>query len=209
MKFHRTLSLAVIFALITVSFRCNSGDVNTRVKKESGEKISNLNHYFPLKEGNKWVYVNEAPREETEQYKIVISDVKKTERGLQVKASSFPYLTKENTEQTITVNSKNEVELNNYLSTTGIFVPSPESMTKGYSWSFGIFKGYVNETGLRVTAETETFDDCIYVLMTDGFTFSFELWYKKDIGIVKWGANRTNPPTLNHVYYVLTEYKLN
>jgi len=209
MKFHRTLSLAIIFALITVSFMCNSGDVNTREKKESGEKTSNLNHYFPLKEGNKWVYVNEAPREETEQYIISISDVKKTEQSLQMKASSFPFLTKENTEQTITVNSKNEVELINYFSATGVFVPSPENMTKGYSWSFGIFRGYVNETGLKVTAETETFDDCIYVLMTDGFTFSFEMWYKKDIGIVKWGSNRTNPPTLNPVYFVLTEYKLN
>jgi hypothetical protein len=209
MNFHRILCFTVIITLVAVSLNCNSGNVNSRVKKESGVKTSNFNHYLPLKEGNKWVYVNEVPGNEAEQYIITISDVKKTERGLQLTASSFPYLTKENTEQTITVNSKNEIELNDYFSATGVFLPSPENMKKGYSWSFGIFNGYVNETGLRVAAETETFDDCIYVLMTDGFTFSFELWYKKDVGIVKWGANRTNPPALNIVYYVVKEYKLN
>lgn len=199
----------IVILATAVSFQCNSGDVKTKVKKNENGAETYFNPFFPLKDGNKWVYVNEAPREETELYKIEISDVIKTDGIKQMKASSFPYLTKEDTEQILKVNSQNEIIVTDYFSSTGVFVPSKSDLKAGYTWNLGIFTGRVSDEPNPVKAETETFENCIYVLMTDGFTFSFEMWYKRDVGIIKWGANRTNPPTLKPYYFVLKEYRLN
>jgi hypothetical protein len=34
------------------------------------------------------------------------------------------------------------------------------------------------------------------------------MWYKKGVGIVKWGSHRTNPPILDRTYYVLRKYSI-
>jgi hypothetical protein len=189
------------------AFQCNSADIKKTSK--FNEKSSSYNDFFPLSDGNYWLYINEGEREESELFTVKAKDTKKVESGVQLKVSAFPYLTKEEKEQSLSVNSSGEIEAIDYFGATGIFVPAPGNFIKGYEWSFGIYKGYITRTGETVTTEAGKFENCIYVNMTDGFTFSFEMWYKKDVGIVKWGSNRTNPPTLNFKYYVLKEYKVN
>jgi hypothetical protein len=200
--------ITVLFSILT-AFSCNSSDTKSKIseKKNSGEQ--NLNVYFPLKEGNKWIYINEAPREESELFTVGAKDVKKVDGGIQLKISSFPYMTKDNEERSIKVRSNGEIEINNYMGTGGVFVPAPDNFKTGYTWNFGIFNGYINNNTETAVTEDGTYTDCFYVLLTDGFTFNFEMWYKKDVGIVKWGANRTNPPTLKPQYYVLKEKNLN
>lgn len=203
----RAMLILMLLAGAVSAFQCNSADI-----KKTGnitDKNSSYNEFFPLSDGNYWVYINEGEREETELFTVRAKDIKKVESGIQLKVTSFPYLTKEEKEQSLRVNAGGEIEAIDYFGATGIFVPAPENFTKGYEWSFGIYKGYITRTGETVTTETGKFEDCIYVIMTDGFTFSFEMWYKKGVGIVKWGSNRTNPPTLNFKYYVLKEYKVN
>ena len=197
-----------MFSSILTAFECSSSDSKTgNIKKNSSDL--NFNAFFPVKEGNSWEYINEAPREESEIFTVKASDIKKVDEGIMVKLSSFPYFTKETTPKSITVKANGEVEINDYMGASGVIIPSPDNFKKGYKWVFGVFGGYINGDAETVKTESGDFDNCYYVMMTDGFTFSFEFWYKKDVGIVKWGANRTNPPTIKAVYYVLKEYKLN
>lgn len=202
------LYITVLFSILS-AFSCNSSDTKSKIteKKTAGGEI--FNQYFPLKEGNTWKYVNEGPRDETELYVVKASDVKKVEGGLQMKLSTFPYFTKDNENRSITVKTNGSIEINNYMGNTGIIIPAQEDFKTGYKWSFGIFTGYINSDKETAVTEDGTYNDCYYVLMTDGFTFNYEMWFKKDVGIVKWGANRTNPPQLKAQYYVLSEHLLN
>jgi hypothetical protein len=198
--------ILIIFISIASAFQCNSSE--TKKSGELKKKTSYENPFFPLADGNYWSYINVAPGKETDQFTVKAMDSKKVEGGMQLKVSSFPYLTKENTEQSLLVKSNGEIEAVNYFNSTGIFTPSPENFKKGYEWQFGIFRGYINSENDTVKTSAGTFSNCFYIMITEGFTFSFEMWYKKDVGIVKWGANRTNPPSLI-TYYILKEYKVN
>ncbi len=201
----------ILISFAMTLFQCNSSDIkkDSEGKKTENKTGSNFNRYFPISEGNYWTYINEAPRDESEIYTVRAEDLKKIESGIQAKMSCFPYLTKETTPQTIKIKSSGEIEISNYLGSTGVIIPSADNFKKGYLWNFGIFGGSINSDNERIKTESGTFDDCYFVLMTDGFTFSFEMWFKKDVGIVKWGSNRTNPPTFKPIYYVLKEYKIN
>lgn len=199
------LILTICFA--AAAFSCNSG--KTEVKDNKKKTENNFNPYFPVVEGNKWVYINDGERDETELFTVSLKDIKKTEDGLQLKVSTFPYLTKDNTERTIRVKSNGEIEINDYMGSSGVFIPAANDFKKDYKWSFGIFNAFITSVNEKAVTEDGTYENCVYVMMTDGFTFSFEMWFKKDIGIVKWGANRTNPPTLKPDYYVLKSHNLN
>jgi len=202
------LYITVLFSILS-AFSCNSSDTKSKTTEKKTAGGDNFNQYFPLKEGNTWKYVNEGPRDETELYVVKASDVKKVEGGLQMKLSTFPYFTKDNENRSITVKTNGSIEINNYMGNTGIIIPAQEDFKTGYKWSFGIFTGYINSDKETAVTEDGTYNDCYYVLMTDGFTFNYEMWFKKDVGIVKWGANRTNPPQLKAQYYVLSEHLLN
>lgn len=208
MKFIRVIALVNIFFCALSAFQCNSSVTEKKEVKKNNEN-SNLNPYFPIKEGNSWKYVNEAPREETELFVVTASDIKKVEGGIQAGMSSFPFLTKDNEPRSIKVKENGEIEIYDYMGNSGVFFPAEGQFKKGGSWTFGIFNARITGCSEKITTEDGEYSDCCYVMMTDGFTFSFEMWFKKDIGIVKWGANRTNPPTLKAVYYVLKDHKLN
>ena len=199
----------LLFLLIAgCAFSCNSGKNKTDVKDKKTTSGDYYNEYFPLSDGNKWIYVNEAPRDETILFNVQVKDVNKTDRGIQFKLSSFPYLTQSNDERTLLVNNNGEIEIIDYMGASGIIFPKAAEFKTGYKWSFGIFTGYVNSENVSITTEAGTYDNNVYISMTDGFTFSYEMWFKKDIGIIKWGANRTNPPQLTRTYYVLKEIEL-
>ncbi|HAX48812.1 MAG TPA: hypothetical protein PK605_01415 [Ignavibacteria bacterium] len=200
-------TILVIIILAGSAFSCNSGDTKTSVKDKKTNSV-NFNEYFPISEGNKWVYINEAPREETVLYTVQVKDLKKVEEGMQFKVSTFPYLTQSNEERTVKIRNSGEIEIKDYMGASGTIVPKAGDMRTGYDWKFGIFTGYVNSENETAVTEAGTYNNCIYVSMTDGFTFSYEMWFKKDVGIVKWGANRTNPPQLTRTYYVLKEIEL-
>lgn len=205
----KIVTILIIFSCVITAFECNSSDTKKTGRINNNETDLNFNSYFPLREGNFWKYINEAPRDESEIFIVKASDFKKLDNGIQVKLSSFPYITKESDPKSVTVKANGEIEIQDYMSASGVIIPSPENFKKGYKWVFGVFGGYVNGDAETVKTEAGDFDNCYYVMMTDGFTFSFEFWYKKDVGIVRWGPNRTNPPAIKTVYYVLTEYKLN
>lgn len=191
------------------AFSCNnSGSGKDEVKKTPSDG-DNFNSYFPVKEGNSWSYVNEGPRDDTELFKVTVNDLKKVSDGIQLKLSSFPYLSKDNQERTLKVRQNGEIEIKDYIGYSGIIIPQQDDFRDGYQWKFGELTGRISSFSDTVATENGKFGGCLYVMLTDGFTFSYEMWFKKDMGIIKWGANRTNPPLLKPIYYVLKDHSLN
>lgn len=198
--------ILILFISLTSAFSCNSSD--TKKVSEVNKNSTYENPYFPITDGSYWTYINEAPREETVLFTVKAEDTIKIEGGTQLQVSSFPYMTKDEKEVTLRQKSNGEIEAVDYFGGTGTFIPAAENFKKGYEWQYGIYRGYISPDTASVKTESGSFNNCYYVMMTEGFTFSFEMWYKKDVGIVKWGANRTNPPSM-FTYYVLKEYKIN
>jgi hypothetical protein len=115
------LLLISLFSILS-AFSCNSSE-KTKISEKKNASDENFNPYFPLKEGNKWVYINEGPRDEAELFKVEAKDVKKVDGGIQLKVSTFPYLTKDNEERTLTVKANGEIEIKNYMGSSGVFIP--------------------------------------------------------------------------------------
>ncbi|MBZ0201889.1 MAG: hypothetical protein IT281_05975 [Ignavibacteria bacterium] len=204
------LQLVLIAVLIT-AFSCNSStEKKDGTSKKSGDPTGDsFNPYYPLKEGNKWIYVSDGPTDETEMFIVEASGEKKVENGIQLKVSSFPYFTKESREKTLIIKHNGEVIAGDIFGASGMVFPAADNFKSGYTWTFGNFGGNVASENETIETGAGSFKNCIKLNMTDGFTFAFELWFKKDVGIIKWGANRTNPPILKAIYYELKEYKLN
>jgi hypothetical protein len=206
----------MVFKLIIISsfiiltagfpnFGCNSSDKDLKDPSVTKEN----NDYFPLHAGNKWEYINEAPREETELYNVEVNQVKYEGKDMVAELSSFPFFTKSQEKTILRVKPDGEIfVLNNKSSKEELFMPSPSSFSKGYTWQFGEWKGFIGSTNDTVKTESGTFDNCIFLNFSIYYTFSAEIWIAKDKGIVKWGYNRTNPPTLKPQYYVLNKLSL-
>ena len=202
-------SLILLLGLnFLTAFNCNSsGNGKDEIKKTNSDSDS-YNSFFPLKNGNNWIYLNEAPREETERFDVSANDLIKTESGFRVTMTCFPYLTKDNLSRTIIIRKDGSTEINDYMGFSGTIIPAQDNFKNGYEWNFGELTGRVSNYSDTVKTEAGNFTGCFYVMLTEGFTFSYEMWFKKGVGIVKWGANRTNPPVLKPLYYVLKEYRL-
>jgi hypothetical protein len=190
------------------AFSCNnSGNGKNEIKK-SESTGDNVNAYFPLSDGNSWEYVNEGPRNETELFDVNVTNLKIIDGGIQIEMSCFPYLTLDNGSRTLIVKQDRSIEISDYAGNSGIIVPAQDNFKDVYEWKFGELTGRMSRFSDTVKTEAGNFARCFYVILTDGFTFSYEMWFKKRIGVVKWGANRTNPPVLKPVYYILKEYTL-
>jgi hypothetical protein len=199
------------YILITAVF-LSSGCNSTTYRKENitdtlPEPV--YNPYFPVDEGNKWEYINEAPREETELFKVDITYLKYDGNDQIVELSSFPFFSRNEEKSTLRIKPNGEVYyVNKQLLTDQLFVPETSNFERGYQWQFGQWSGLIGGTKETIKAENETFTDCIFLNFSISFTFSAEVWVAKDKGIVKWGYNRTNPPTPKSQYYVLNKLSL-
>ena len=85
-----------------------------------------------------------------------------------------------------------------------LFLPAPKSYEKNYTWQYGEWTAYIGGIDETVITEKGTYEHCLMAgYSLGGITFAVSIWFSKDAGIVKWGANRTNPPNLKPVYYVM------
>lgn len=198
----------ILFTGVYFISGCNAASKrNENVNSSLPEPV--FNAYFPADKGNKWEYINEGPREETELFKVEITDLKYDGSDQIVELSSFPFFTRNQEKTTLRIKPNGEVYLINKQSNNDeLFVPETSNFEKGYQWQFGQWSGLIGGTKETIKTETETFTDCIFLNFSISFTFSAEVWVAKDKGIVKWGYNRTNPPTPKPQYYVLNKLSL-
>ncbi len=187
-----------------LNYGCNSSSYKQEIVKDTV-----YNPYFPANKGNSWEYINEAPRDETELYKVEISSVKYDGKDQIVELSSFPFFSKNEEKTSLRIKPNGEVFLINEKSNKEeLFIPEPSKMKKEFQWQFGEWAGFIGGTNETIKAENESFTDCIFLNFSIYYTFAAEVWIAKNKGIVKWGYNRTNPPTLKPQYYVLNKLSL-
>ncbi len=198
------LNCNIIFILIGFAlYSCNS---SSDTKKDTGKTI-NANPYFPVAEGNKWEYINEAPRDESVIFKVEMQSIKESGDSKIAELSSFPFFSGTNDKASLSINKNGEVKLvsGNSSGTDSVFIPSNDNLKTGYNWQIGNWNGFVASLSDTIKTENGTYTNCLFLNFNISFTFSAEIWLAKDIGIVKWGFNRTNPPTLRPQYYVLNK----
>lgn len=184
--------IVILFSFILYS--CNSSS--------DTKKINNANPYFPVGEGNTWEYINEAPRDESEIFKVTMQNFKEDNGTVYVELSSFPFFSKENKKVTLAITKEGKVSTEPYDSSS-VFIPKTRDIINGYQWNYGQWSASVNFLNDTIKTENGTYTNCMFLNFAISITFSAEIWLAKDVGIVKWGYNRTNPPTLRPIYYVL------
>jgi len=196
----RVIITLTLFIVSGFSFlQCNSSNKNGKLEAKSA------NDYFPLKDGFSWKYINEAPRDESV---IININCKVTNENFVYELDKYPFfgnLNNSDQKTKISVDDSGNVTIKNTSGITSLLLPAQSKWGDGYSWKYNdLLNAYL--TPKLNTVKTEAGDyNCIYISFTEGFTFSFEMWLAKGVGIVKWGANRTNPPNPHLTYYVLKE----
>jgi len=201
----KTISVRVLFTLIIFivsgfSFlQCNSS--NKTEKKE----VKTSDDFFPLKDGIKWTYINEGPSDES--VLITVSCSKNDGKGT-YELDKYPFfgnLNNSDQKTLINLDDSDNVYIKNSSGITSVLLPNQNKWSDGYSWKYNdLLKAYLTSNYTKVKTQAGDYY-CIYLTFTDGFTFSYEMWLAKGVGIVKWGANRTNPPNPHLTYYVLKE----
>jgi hypothetical protein len=206
---NRRIFLILIIQIIWLPLNCGSSQNEKKLDEKKPSvvgPVTILNPYFPLSTGNEWEYVNEEPGEELKTYKTGIST--KWENSIEIfELSSFPFFSREEKTARFVIKD-GAVYLTDTASNNRLLIPRPADLSKGHVWEFGEWRATIASTKESVKTEYGTFENCIYLNYSIYFTFSAELWLAQNAGIVKWGYNRTNPPTLKPEYYVLSKMKI-
>ena len=199
---HNRVIFSVFLFVYLIMISCGSSPYS---KKESADRKTNP--YFPVTEGSKWEFASEAPGEETVIHKVEISLIKNAGDDKIAGFSAFPFFGKDSS-ASLRVKPDGTVYLTDMNQKENMLIPGPDNLKKDYVWEFENWRGVVASANETVKTKYGTFENCIYLSYSIYFTFSAELWLAKDAGIVKWGYNRTNPPTLKPEYYVLTKMNI-
>lgn len=160
---------------------------------------------FPLKENSSFNYINEAPRTETELVSIKVSSVRKDGNYTFAVLSSNPFFGKKDSELNLKVDESTGAVYTVDNGTEALLIPG-KNLIKGYSWEYGEWKAVIASAIETVKTEKQIFNDCIRIDYRLSITFNTEIWLKPGIGIVKFAAYRTNPPSMSHTYYVWADY---
>lgn len=157
---------------------------------------------MPLQDNTSFNYINASPRNETVIKNIKVSGVKKENGFTYAKLSSNPFFGKDDIELNLKVNEKTGEIFSIENGKDEMLLPEGKDLRKGYSWEYNGYNAVVTSTGEKVAAEKQIFDDCIRVDYRLSITFNSEIWLKPGVGIVKFAAYRTNPPSMSQTYYV-------
>ena len=194
------IALLLISASSSMFFYCNSSHNS---KNEKGN-VYDYNPYFIVGENLKWTYINQAPRDESEIFNAEISGITEDRESVTAQFKTFPFFNKTKSGCSVRMTKEGDVFVKDSTEDEKLLLPSASKLQKDYQWSFGFWSAVVMDTNVRIKTEKGDYNNCMYVAYSlGGITFSVELWFAKGAGIVKWGANRTNPPQKVYTYYVL------
>jgi hypothetical protein len=177
-------SLILLFAILFASCNEKSGGV------------------IPLQDNTSFNYINASPRDETVTKIVKVSGVKKENGFTYAKLSGNPFFGKDDAALNIKVNEKTGEVFTIENGKDEMLLPEGKDLRKGYSWEYNGYNAVVSAMGEKVAAEKQTFEDCIRVDYRLSITFNSEVWLKPGVGIVKFAAYRTNPPSMSQTYYV-------
>jgi hypothetical protein len=209
---NKKLAINIIPLIIAVVlFNCNSSSdlkkLSDKKKDSNKNSVTAYNPYFPISEGNSWEYINQGPRDKSEIFTVRMVSVSEDGMDKIVELNSFPFFSKKEESTRLRIKEDGSVYLLNGTR-EDLCIPSANNFKNGYTWNFAEWNCSVTVWNDTVQTENGNYSNCIFLNYSISITFSAELWLAKDVGIVKWTYIRTNPPTLNPVYYVLKNMTL-
>ena len=185
----RKLKLNIIPLLIVVFFfTCNSSSdlKHDSEKSKDGLKNSiNSNPYFPVTDGNRWEYVNQAPRDETELFTVEVQNFKGDNKSAYFDLNSFPFFSRENKKMTLEITENGEIITDPYIDIKSVLIPATDKLNNGYTWNYGEWNASVSFLNDTVVTENGVYTNCLFLNFTISITFDAEFWLAKDVGIVK------------------------
>lgn len=179
--------LIIIFALQALG--CSQSKNETGTSKE----------YIPLSEGNTWEYIKEGT--DSLAYRVEVLSVKKEGSDIIAEFNMLPYFYLNSSKQTLRVKPDGEMIMSAGESESINFFPSEKNLKKDYTWSAGGWHAVIAGTNQSVSAGGRQYSNCVHINYTLSITFNAEIWVSPGAGIVKWGFNRTNPPSVKFDYY--------
>lgn len=184
--FHNRIILVALVCIVALS--CNSSN---------NEVTVNTNPYFPLSNNLQLSYKSQLTGDTID---VKVKNIRNA-NNIEFQFDRFPYIW--NLDTSIKVIVKNNGEVNcNFLGEDFIFLPSPNKMISGYNWTSQEWNANVSISD-SITIGDVIYKDIYKVSYNLSITYIAELWFAKGVGIVKWGFNRTNPPTAEFEYFEL------
>lgn len=204
MQFKTNIILLILFSIaVSFSFSCNS----SKTGKDS--EISDGNQYFPVAQGNSWTYSDISFGENPPTHNVYVKSVTVEGTDKIVDLSSFPFFSDFVKTTKLRIKESGAVYVVGGDSKEELFLPVKTDFQTGSKWQFGQWSAYISKDNDTVVTKAGTYIDCILITYSIAFTFVSEIWLSRNVGIIKWGYNRTNPPTPSPSYFVLINKELN
>lgn len=205
--FHYFLYFSFFPLFVFTSFECSTIDKKSDDKQLNDSTVFFQNEYFPVIVGNRWHYSIEKPGEEKDKYDVEITYREKAGDEDMVEFNSFPFFWLKQEKTTLIVKESGDVYIIDENKNESLLIPRDSDIREGVKWKMGEWYASVISTKEKVKAMNVEYEDCVHINYTISISFNSELWLSRNTGIVKWGFNRTNPPSLSFTYYLLDKFE--
>jgi hypothetical protein len=190
--------ILILFALHAYS--CSQSKREDEPVSRTGGK-----EYLPVAKENTWEYAEEG--KDSLAYTVKVEEIALRQGNITASVSSFPYLLTGEGKQTLILKETGEMSITSGEGDVNFF-PPVQNLKKDYTWAAGIWHAVVTGINETVTAGGKTYTNCVHISYSLSITFAADIWFAPGAGIVKWGLNRTNPPTQKFIYYTTRDISL-
>ena len=204
---HSFLYFSFLPLFVFTSLDCSTTDKKSDDKQLNDSNVFFHNEFFPVSVGNQWYYSIENPGEEKDKYDVEITDQEKAGDEDKVEFNSFPFFWLKEEKTTLIVKESGDVYIIDENKNESLLIPRDSDIREGFNWKMGEWNASIINTHEKIKTMNVVYEDCIHINYTISISFNSELWLSKNTGIVKWGFNRTNPPSLNFTYYLLDKFE--
>ena len=204
---HSFLYFSFLPLFVFTSLDCSTTDKKSDDKQLNDSNVFFHNEFFPVSVGNQWHFSIENPGEEKDKYDVEITDQEKAGDEDKVEFNSFPFFWLKEEKTTLIVKESGDVYFIDENKNENLLIPRDSDIREGFTWKMGEWNASIISTHEKVKTMNVDYEDCVQINYTISISFNSELWLSKNTGIVKWGFNRTNPPSLNFTYYLLDKFE--
>lgn len=204
---HSFLYFSFIPLFVFTSFECSTIDKKSDDKHLNDSNVFFQNEFLPVSVGNQWHYSIEKPGEEKDDYDVKITSQEKAGKEIKVVFDTFPFFWLKEEKTTLIVKDSGDVYIIDENKNESLLIPRESDIRDGFNWKMGEWNASIISTNEKVKTMNVEYEDCVHINYTISISFNSEIWLSKNTGIVKWGFNRTNPPSLNFTYYLLDKFE--
>ncbi len=192
---------------VFTSLDCSTIDKKSNDKQIYDSSVVFQNEFFPVSVGNQWFYTIEKPGEEKDKYDVKITELENANDEIKVVFNSFPFFWLKEVKTTLIVKESGDVYIIDENKNESLLIPRNTDINEGFSWKMGEWNASIINTHAKVKTMNAEYENCVHINYTISISFNSEIWLAKNAGIVKWGFNRTNPPSLEFSYYTLDKFE--